>query len=423
MSEDENCLLSAIMITPSIIFKTKINEEYFFDTDNRELFRAMKTCSSSGAAIDYVSVCEANPRLDKTYAVKIRDTMPSSANWKHYEGKIIDAYRRRKLRDVGLMLIDKNEAGDTTETIEQAEKMLLDLSAGNTDAEITKLGSLIVPALGFIEERYKAKGKLPGISTGMTDLDGMIGGLQASRYYVIGARPSDGKSALAVNMMANIGIREKVPVGFISAESSNNEIVIRLFSSEGRINGQRISSGFLAPSDFRSLQDAGTKMYDAPVYLYDAPNVRFPEMKSVARQMVASYHVGVIFLDYLQIVQWEDQDLAKHEQVAAISMALKTLARELKIPIVALSQLKRDSEGREPEMADLDYSKQIEQDADAIILIYHPKPVEPKEGKKPPEPKQSMLLVKKNRDGPKGAVFVKFEREFVRFYELEKRRE
>jgi replicative DNA helicase len=134
-------------------------------------------------------------------------------------------------------------------------------------------------------------------------------------------------------------------------------------------------------------------------------------MKSIARQMVALYKVEAIYIDYLQILQWHDQRIARHEQVAAISVGTKELARELNIPIIALSQLKRDAEGREPEMADLDYSKQIEQDADAIVLIYHPKPT--KDNGNP----NSMLLVKKNRDGPKGAVFVNFQREYVRFYE------
>ena len=189
-----------------------------------------------------------------------------------------------------------------------------------------------------------------------------------------------------------------------------------MFSSEGRINGQHITTGFLKLADFQTLTDAGGRMYDAPIFLYDAPNVRFPELKSVARQMVAVHKVKAIFVDYLQIVAWEDSRLAKHEQVAAVSLGLKELARELKVPIVALSQLKRDAEGREPDMADLDYSKQIEQDADAIVLIYHPKAKEGEEGR------PSMLLVKKNRDGPKGVVMVKFQREYVRFYELEHER-
>jgi replicative DNA helicase len=133
--------------------------------------------------------------------------------------------------------------------------------------------------------------------------------------------------------------------------------------------------------------------------------------------MVAVHKVKCIFVDYLQILQWSDQRIAKHEQVAAISLGIKELARELKIPIVALSQLKRDAEGREPEMADLDYSKQIEQDADAIILIYHPKKAENE------EEKPSMLLIKKNRDGPKGAVYVNFRREYVKFYATDTRRE
>ena len=162
---------------------------------------------------------------------------------------------------------------------------------------------------------------------------------------------NDGKSALAMNIACHAAIREAVPVGVISAESSNDEIMTRIFSAEGHINGQRLSSGMIGKADFASIIDAGSRMHNAPMYFYDAPNVKFAEMRGVARQMVAIHKCRVIFIDYLQILRWHDERIAKHEQVAAISLGIKELARELKIPIVALSQLKRDSEGREPELA------------------------------------------------------------------------
>ncbi len=417
MSEYEESFLSCILLTPSIINKTKLTEAYFTQGITRQLFRAMQTCSSKRLAIDYVSVNEADPGMDPTYAVRISNTQPSSANWQFYESKIIDVYQRRKLVSLGQTLTEISENIDISEYIERAEKELLELATGTTSTEIMSLAKLLPDAIKKIEDRYKLKGKLPGISTGLNYLDSPLGGLQSGRYYVIGARPSDGKSALAVNIACHIAIREKIPVGVISAESSNDEIMTRLFSSEGHINGSALSSGVIKPADFTSIMDTAKRMYEAPMYLYDTPNIKFSELRGVARQMVAVYKCRAIFVDYLQIVQWHDQRIAKHEQVAAISVSLKELARELKTPIIALSQLKRDAEGREPEMADLDYSKQIEQDADAIILIYHPKPIERREGQAEPEQKPSMLLIKKNRDGPKGAVMVQFRREYVKFYD------
>lgn len=421
MQEHEASFLSCVLIDPSLIFKTKLTERQFLQGETRQLFRAMQECANRKIAIDYISVNEADPTMDKTFAVRIRDTQPSAANWKFYEDRIIESFQRERLVYIGRKLSEITDSSDPCEYIERAEKDLLDLATGINSTEIVRLASLLPDTIKKIEDRYKNKGKLPGVSTGLNELDAKLGGFQPGRYYVIGARPSDGKSALATNIACHIGIREGVAVGIISAESSNTEIVTRMFSAEGHINGQTLTMGTIKAADFLSLMQAGENMYEAPIFLYDAPNVRFQEMKSVCRQMVAVHKVKVIFVDYLQILQWHNQNIAKHEQVAAISLGLKELARELRTPIIALSQLKRDSEGREPEMADLDYSKQIEQDADAIVLIYHPKPAQRKEGQEECEPKPSMLLIKKNRDGPKGAVMVNFKREYVRFYEVDTR--
>lgn len=414
--EHENDFLACILISPSIITKTKLTESYFLNSEPRKLFRAMQKCSDSRITIDYISVNEAEPELDKTYAARIRDSIPSSANWKFYEGKIIEAFQRYRIERLGKYLGGIDDGADPTEYIERAERELLELASGITSAQITHVGAVIPEWLAMVEERYKNKGRLPGLSCGISNLDTLLGGFQPGRYYVIGARPSEGKSALAVNMACHMAIRGKATVGIISAESGNIEIVTRMFSSEGRINGQTILAGTMKDHDYTSVMTAGERIKESPIYLYDAPNVQYQEMKSVCRQMVAVYKVKAIFVDYLQILQWHDTRIARHEQVAAISLATKELARELHIPIIALSQLKRDAEGREPEMADLDYSKQIEQDADALVLIYHPKA---KEGE---EAKPSMLLVKKNRDGPKGAVYVTFAREYVKFYENERSR-
>jgi replicative DNA helicase len=416
MTDYEECFLACVLLTPAILFKTKLREQHFLSPNPRRLYRAMLDCSAEGIQVDYISVNERDKDMDPTYAVRLSNMVPSSANWKFYEGEIVKSYKRHKLIRLGKMFSEITDQSDPVEYIERAEVELLELAAGINNTEIVHIRDAISPTLKKIEERYKNKGRLAGLSSGLNALDAMTCGFLPGRYYVIGARPSDGKSALAVNIITHLGIREHARVGLISAESGNDEIVTRMFSSEGHINGQAINSGALRPSDFTSIMEAGERMRNAPIYLYDAPNVKYSEMRGVARQMVMTYKIQALFIDYLQLVQWENQSLAIHEQVAKVSISIKELARELKIPIIALSQLKRDSEGREPEMSDLDYSKQIEQDADCIVLIYHPK-VKEKE-----EPRDSMLLVKKNRDGPKGAIFVNFRREYVRFYESERSR-
>jgi len=413
MNESETMILGCLFDDPSLIFKLSVHENQFFDGMNRRVFRAMQVCSDRRVAIDYISIHDIDPEIDLGYLITLRDKVPSSANWKFYEERMIQEYQRHKLASLGRILAEINNTDDPSEFIESAEKELLELGTNSQTRKVMRIGEALSSAIDLIQERYNLKGKIPGIGTGLHGLDSMIGGFQPDRYIIIGARPSDGKSALALNMLCNIAITQGIAAGLISAESSNNEIVTRAISSVGRISGNKIMTGMLSRADFTSLMDTGEKMQHCPLYLYDAPNIRFTELKSVARQMVTVHKIQALFIDYVQIVQWEDSRLAIHEQVAAVSRGLKQLARELKIPIIGLSQLKRDSEGREPEMADLDYSKQLEQDADALILIYHPRR-KPDEEEKP-----SLLLVKKNRDGAKGVVKVNFIREYVRFYEVE----
>ena len=417
MNEHEATYLACILLAPDLIFKTSITEQHFFDGSNRRIFRAMHACADKAVKIDYISIRDVDREIDAAYMAALSDKIPSAANWKYYEGKLIDAYQRNRLVALGRKLAELGANTPPAEVIEMAENELLELGTNGQTRKIQRIGEVMPAAFKQIEERFKLKGRIPGIGTGLPGLDKLLGGFQDDRYIVVGARPSDGKSALALNMACNVAISQGIPTGIISAESSNNEIVTRAIASEGHIQGAHIMSGLLAPADFTSLMELSKRTDASPLYLYDAPNVRFGELKSVARQMVTLYKVKVIFIDYVQIIQWEDARLAIHEQVAAVSRGLKQLARELKVPIVGLSQLKRDAEGREPEMADLDYSKQLEQDADAIVFIYHPKP---KKDDDENGEQSSWLLVKKNRDGAKGVVPVVFHREYVKFYEIEK---
>jgi len=413
MNDNEATMLACMLMDPTIIFNTVLTERHYEEPEHRRILKALSLCVDRRMSVDYISIGDIAPDVDRRYLATISDKVPSAANWKYYEKKVLDGYQRRRLMQIGAELREVGLTDDPIKAIERAEVELLELGTNSQSRKVTRIGEAMPEAIQAAEERFNLKGHIPGIGSGLPMLDGMTGGFQADRYVIIGARPSDGKSALALNMACDIAIRQNTPVGFISAESSNSEIVTRALCSEGRIPGGRLMTGLLSGADFTNLMDTGERMRECPLYLYDAPNLRFSELKSVARQMVSVQKIKALFVDYIQIVQWEDSRLAIHEQVAAISRGLKQLARELKIPIIGLSQLKRDSEGREPEMADLDYSKQLEQDADALILIYHPRV---KEGE---AERSSMLLVKKNRDGAKGAVFVRFAREYVKFFEVQ----
>lgn len=412
--EYEASIVGCILRSPELIHQTRLREEHFGAPDTRRIFRAMRGCEVKGVRIDYISLGDQDTALRSGEVMAYYDAVPSSANWQFYEGKILETYQRESIRSLGRELQEIKDLDSPVKFVETAEKRLLELSTLGCDRSIYRIDQLTPDAIQKIQERYELKGRLPGLSTGIPALDNYTGGLQDARFIVIGARPSEGKSALMLNMTCHIGLRERAAVGVISAESSNPELLMRVFSAEGRIDGNKLSMGLLGRQQFISIEEVATNLVGAPIYIYDQPNIPLTELRGVARQMKVVHDIRVLFIDYLQLIQHHDTRMPRHEQVADISKSLKQLAREMMIPVVCLAQLRRDAEGREPEMADLGESGQIERDADSLIFIFHPKE---KEGK---DADPSRLIIRKNRDGARGSVPVVFKREYVRFYEAER---
>jgi replicative DNA helicase len=411
LKESEEKLLACILQNPLNLYKLSILPDHFFYPETRRVFKAMQSCVDMGIAIDYISIPDRDTQIDRKYAPMISDLVINADNWKQYQDIVIAGYQDRMIKKLGVMLSDAASTSTAAEKMELAQLELLRIAMNSDSRGIKKLGDYIGDALHKIEERSKNKGKVAGLTTGLSELDFMIGGFQPSQMIVIGARPSQGKSALGLNMACHLAITENTPIGFISAESSGQEVTIRALMQRGHVSGKSIRSGFISQSDIQKLVEAGQAIKAAPFYIHDAPNLPFAELKTRAREMVISHKIKCLFVDYLQIVEPPkgagDQ---RHEQIRAISMGLKQLARELDIPLVVLAQLRRDAENKEPDMADLADSSQIEKDADVIIMIQHQKENE----------NESRLLVKKARDAETGSVAVTFKREYVKFYQIDK---
>ena len=247
----------------------------------------------------------------------------------------------------------------------------------------------------------------------------MTSGFQDSELIIIGARPSVGKTAFALNVAAHMALREKAAVGFFSLEMSDLQLMNRLLASEARINSEKVRSGLIKPCDIQSLMDAASRIYEAPLYIVDVPNIKLLDLRSLARRMKSEKDIKVLFIDYLTLVTHENSDLPRWEQISSISRSLKALARELRIPVVALSQLKREAEGKQPSMADLSESGSIEQDADVIMFLHREREIEKTQDERstyiPTE-----LLVAKQRNGPVGMVNLLFFPTYTRFESLEK---
>jgi replicative DNA helicase len=241
----------------------------------------------------------------------------------------------------------------------------------------------------------------------------MTFGFQPSELIIIGARPSMGKTALALTMAANISIHNKgrrIPVAFFTLEMSDMALMQRLISAEANIESGKIRSGLLKPSDFHSLMEAAGRIYDAPLYIVDMPNMKLLDLRAQARRLRVQQKVEIIFIDYLTLISSDNYQIPRHEQIAEVSRSLKSLARELNIPIVALSQVRRDAEGKQPNLSDIRESGSIEQDADVVMFLHRQRDSDkkPAEREKDETTGKTQLIIAKQRNGPVGIVEIMF---------------
>jgi replicative DNA helicase len=273
---------------------------------------------------------------------------------------------------------------------------------------------LIPDTFSIIEKHLHNQDAYTGIPSGFAALDTMTSGFQDSEMIIIGARPSMGKTALALSMIQHIAIQKNIPTGFFSLEMSYTQIGQRLVSQVARISGSKIRSGMLTQADFQRLQDAAGLCYDAPLCVADTPNMKMLDLRAMARKMKQQHQVKIIFIDYIGLITSENfsSNTPRHEQVSEISRSLKSLARELNIPIVALCQVSRDSEGKEPTLANLRDSGSIEQDADVVMFIHRERKATDDDGNGAIDAK---ILLAKQRNGPIGNVDLMFLPQYAKF--------
>lgn len=327
------------------------------------------------------------------------------------EAEILAEYRQRSLRAVARQLPQAIEEFD--DPIQWLDEELAEITQETESDKIYSAKDILSPLVDKIEERYHMNGELPGVSTGFARMDDMLLGLQPRRLYYVGARPSQGKSALVGQIALNVSLAG-TPVGYLSLESSRYELFSRHVSNLARIDGQQIATGWLQANHFRDITNITGRLYEAPMYVYDVPNLSIARIKSVARLMVRKYNIGLLVVDYLQLIRAGDSRAPRHERIGEASIALKEIARKLNIPVLCAAQLRRVSEqqAREPNIADFGDSGQIERDADTAILLH------PHE-----DPRFVDAIFAKNRDGQKGKIELRFTGQFTRFDEVDRNKE
>ena len=396
---DHKMFLGQLLQDNSILYESKISVSDFVSEFNIRVFTAIKAIFLRGDVADLATIHDYDKEIDPYKLSTLTDNI-ISATWKQTEKRIIDDTNRRKLLSIADMI--QNES-DVDTAISEIHRQLEEFN-DRSEYEITSSRDVSDQAINLIEERYKLGGQLPGIRSGLNDLDDKTLGFEKRRLYVIGARPSQGKTAILLNFLNN----SKETAGVISAESSSKELMMRIYAINGRIRQKKIVSGMLTDKDFSKMIDTNSAYTDRDVYFYDEPNMSIDTVIIKAREMKRRFNIKILYVDYLQCLTG-DKNLKRHEQVADISRNLKSIARSLDIPVVVAAQLRRTAENERPLLSDFSDSTQIERDADTAIMIHNKK----SEGK-------TYLLIEKNRDGECVDVEVLFNKEFMRFENIKR---
>ncbi len=423
--EAEKATLGAILINPDAMDTVLmyLRPDDFYKNSHKIIFKAIIDLSERGENIDILTVVQQlrnGGKLDEcggaAYISSLSSEVPSSANVEYYSKIVQENSVRRGLIKISGE-ITAGAFDDTTETayvLEEAEKLIFEIIEKRSTGSYKSLKELLPGAMEAISKLMTSDDSCTGTPSGFKDLDKITNGFQKSEFIVIGARPSIGKTALALSMAANISIRHKIPVGFFSLEMSEQAIMQRLISSEARIASNMIRAGMLSELQISKIHDAVGEIYEAPLYLTSASDLKILDLRALARKMIRQHGVKIIFIDYLTLIQAENRTIPRHEQIAEISRSLKALARELDIPIVVLSQVKRETEGKKPTLADLRESGSIEQDADLVIFLHRERSGD---DSKPDNAGaiETELLVAKQRNGPIGDIKVVFIPKYTRF--------
>lgn len=423
-AEAEQATLGALLLDWHAIndVVTKLRPDHFYSMQNQIVYRAMLNLFNTNTTGDSITIINELSRtgdLEKAggaaYIASLTDVVPSTANIDYYANLVLDRATRRNLIKMSseIKATAFDETRESRMIVEEAEKKIFALADLGQTSSVHDMGELVPRTIEIIEQHYRNHDTYTGIPSGFIRLDSMTSGFQKSELIIIGARPSMGKTALALNMMEHIAVQNKIPCGFFSLEMSYEQIGQRLLSQEARVPGHKIRSGMLKVEDFQKLTESAGRCFEAPLYIVDTPNMPLIDLRAMARRLVVNHKVEIIFIDYIGLITTENPSAPVYEQVSEVSKSLKALARELEIPIVALCQVARDAEGNEPTLSQLRGSGSIEQDADVVMFIHRERK---KNDEGDPNPVQdAKLVVAKQRNGPIGDVNLLFLSSITKF--------
>ena len=429
----EKSVLGALMLEPNAIIKVAdiLLPKDFYKPEHQIIFQATLELFRKSKPIDILSVTshlkEKKQLKDvggSSYLTELVNSVPTTAHINHYADLIKKKSVFRELITASSEINERAFAADqeADEFLDEVERKIFAISQKSTISHFFHIKEDLKDAYERIEKLHQGERKLRGVSTGFEELDNLLSGFQKSDLVVLGARPSFGKTALALDIARNIATKENLPVGFFSLEMSREQIVDRLIAAEAQVALWKLRTGRLTDDiDFEMIQEALDRLSKAPLFVDDTPSPNILEMRSMARRLQIEHGLSLLVIDYLQLIQPRAVSQNMVQQVTEISRGLKSLARELNTPILAVSQLSRAVEQREmkiPRLADLRESGSIEQEADVVLFIYR----KDRDRIDVPLEEQNIaeILISKHRNGPLGAVKLKFDLEKVSFRSLDK---
>lgn len=407
-----------------------LRPEFFYNDTNATIFAAMMSLFERHEPVDIVTVTAQIKKMGKykdvggsSYLTELTNVVPTSANIAVYGEIVADHYTRRKLIGAGATITDEafNGREDVKNILDKAEGEILSIAEHRSHQDFLPVKDVLAESFDRLDELHKRGLSLRGVPTGFPDLDNKLAGMQDSNLLILAARPGQGKTAFALNIAQNIAIREKQTVGFFSLEMSKEELVDRLLVAQADVDAWRLKTGRLSDDDFTKLSEAMGELAEAPLYIDDTPGINIFEIRTKARRLQVSHKVKLLIVDYLQLIDPGRRLDNRVQEVSIISQSLKNLARELHIPVLAVSQLSRAVEARGtkiPQLADLRESGAIEQDADVVMFLYREEQELENWGHQ-----IIKLLIAKHRNGPLGEIDLIFKGDRIRFYSVEKKEE
>ena len=431
--EAEEAILGAILVNPSCMNRIveSLSAESFYKPAHRYVYEAMLQLYNSEDKIDIVSVSDVlnvNQKLElvggRAFVNDLSYNTITTANVEYYAKIVQEKAIKRSLINAGSEIVSSgSDLNPIEDSLEQAEKLIFDIASQKASKSLISIRDIVCDVYAKIEERANNKGQLTGLATNFYDLDAMTNGLQKSDLIILAARPAMGKTAFALNIAQNVALKENVPVAIFSLEMSKDQLAQRLMCSEAEVDTQRLKTGNMQAKDWEKMANAMANLSESKIYIDDTAGCTITDLRAKCRRLaMAEKDLGLIVIDYLQLIEGSGRE-DRMQQISSISRGLKILAKELNIPIIALSQLSRAVEGRtdkRPMLSDLRESGSIEQDADIVMFIYRDEYYknandEEEQAEKAANKGEAEIIIAKHRNGPVGTVKLIFQGSITKF--------